>query len=63
MTWGKVLAEVEKTGEKKREEETWREKREAAARVRALMEKDMRAKAAEKSREVEGEEKKESTYA
>ena len=50
---------MEKTGEKKREEETWWEKREAAARVRALMEKDMRAKAAEKSMEVEGEEKKE----
>jgi hypothetical protein len=33
VTWGKGLAEVEKTGEKKREEETWRKKREAAARV------------------------------
>ena len=34
VAWGRGLAEVEKTGEKKREEETWREKREAVARLR-----------------------------
>jgi hypothetical protein len=58
-TRGKGLVEVKKTGEKKREEETWREKREATARVKALMEQEMRAKAEEKSREAGGEEKKE----
>ena len=45
---------MEKTGENKREEETWREKREAAARLKALIEKDMRVKAVDNSKEVEG---------
>ena len=59
LKWGVGLSDVEKTREKTREEETWREKREATARARAMAEKGTREKEAEKSKEAEGEGRKE----
>ena len=52
---GKVV--MEKPEEKKREKAK-KEKQEAATRLRALVEQDMRPKAAKQAKEAAGEEKK-----
>ena len=57
VTWGRGRVDVKKPEETKREEAK-KENKEAVARLRALVELDMRSKAVKQAKEAAGDEKK-----